>query len=359
MLAEDNESVRVFIPGDVICGPESKLLRGYNCFYSPAAGASVPTSPETSNIVSAVAGAVEVVERVVSMRAMATRYVPEVGDVVVGRIIDVAGNRWRCDVGGHLTAVMMLSNVTEPGGILRRRGREDELSMRSLFTDGDVFAAEVQRVTPDGLISLHTRSAQKYGKMTAGGTLVSINPSLVKRLKQHFHLFRRYCVSAVIGVNGGIWVSAATPEEMVAAEEEEAGKSSSESESLDGDLGVEREEQGSLCKVDISDGASVRRAVARVCNCITVIANSSLLVSPGTISAAVDVSFSAGWAPFDVLLPANREELVLAVRQHLGYAAAAAAVVCGRRGRMWLKNSSSANNDSRKRVREEDTPTEE
>lgn len=55
--------------------------------------------------------------KLVSVRPLSSRYVAELGDVVVGRVADVAGKRWKVDVAAQQAAVLMLSAVNLPGGI--------------------------------------------------------------------------------------------------------------------------------------------------------------------------------------------------------------------------------------------------
>lgn len=57
------------------------------------------------------------VNKLVSVRPLASRYVAELGDVVVGRVTDVAGKRWKVDVSAQQAAILMLSAVNLPGGI--------------------------------------------------------------------------------------------------------------------------------------------------------------------------------------------------------------------------------------------------
>jgi exosome complex component RRP4 len=40
--------------------------------------------------------------------------------------------------------------------------QEDQLQMRLLYKEGDLISAEIQNISTDGFISLHTRSL-KYG----------------------------------------------------------------------------------------------------------------------------------------------------------------------------------------------------
>eukprot|EP00759_Apiculatamorpha_spiralis_P040628 PhF_6_TR3925/c0_g1_i1/m.5501/K03679/RRP4, EXOSC2; exosome complex component RRP4 len=170
-------------------------LKGYNTYGN-----------ENGKIVSAVCGHVEAVERVVSVRTASSRYLGETGDVVIGRIKEVSGSRWKVSIGSHQEAIMLLSNVTEPGGVLRRRGREDEIHMRSIFSEGDVVVCEVQRVMHDGTVSLHTRSAEKYGKM-GEGLLVVVRPQLIPKTRKHFCTLTQFpSIRVILGVNGYIWL---------------------------------------------------------------------------------------------------------------------------------------------------------
>ena len=46
------------------------------------------------------------------------RYNGEVGDVIVGRVIEVAQRRWKVEVHSKLDAILQLSSVNLPGGEL-------------------------------------------------------------------------------------------------------------------------------------------------------------------------------------------------------------------------------------------------
>ena len=45
------------------------------------------------------------------------RYTPEVGDLVIGRIVEVGSSRWKVDANARQDAVLMLSSVNLPGGV--------------------------------------------------------------------------------------------------------------------------------------------------------------------------------------------------------------------------------------------------
>ncbi|KAK7196019.1 exosome complex exonuclease [Novymonas esmeraldas] len=281
-------SSSVVIVGDSICGGEAaqKLstssdevyLRGFNTFAGNHPSDLALLHEGAGEIVAAINGHVEVTDRVISVRGLLPRYQPEIGDVVVGRILEVSGNKWQVDVNSTQTAIMLLSNVTEPGGMLRRRGRGDELGMRQLFDQDDLVAAEVQRISPDGVVSLHTRAAEKYGRLSGLGVLVNVRPSLVKRAKHQFVELSDYAAQLVIGMNGNIWIYPMQPSTASADEKENAG--------------------------------DTRQNVARVANCIKVLGAAQVQVHPASIEAIVAASLEAGLSAFDVSLAKHREALL-------------------------------------------------
>ena len=55
---------------------------------------------------------------VVYLFVVVDRYTGEVGDVVVGRILEVQQKRWKVDTFSRLESVLLLSSINLPGGIL-------------------------------------------------------------------------------------------------------------------------------------------------------------------------------------------------------------------------------------------------
>ena len=303
-----------------------------------------------SGIVASVSGVLQLTGTVLSITSMAPRYMAEVGDVVVGRINEVNGTRWKCNIGGLQDAVMMLNNVTEPGGVLRRRGRQDELSMRSIFQEDDVFVAEVQRVSnTDNSVNLHTRSVEKYGKMGGIGTLVEVKQSLVPQTKRQFITFvdanpnagalhgvystsdatssaDEPGINVVFGVNGGIWIAAATASQ-VALRRSELLKSENEEEGLhadlptaennggadDGAVDAEEEDTRALAHADLNTPidnttpihvieklAAKHRIVALVSSIVKALNDLDQVISPHTVERALKEVFERNWSIADL-----------------------------------------------------------
>ncbi|XP_037083172.1 exosome complex component RRP4-like [Pollicipes pollicipes] len=191
-IREENarEPDHLVTPGDTVTG-DGGFMRGHG------------TYKDGEFLVASVAGLVKRINKLISVQPLKTRYNGEIGDVVIGRIIEVQQKRWKVDTCSRLHSLLLLSSVNLPGGEQRRKTQEDELAMRSYLEEGDLISAEVQNVFSDGSLSLHTRSL-KYGKLSQG-VMVKVPPSLVMRRKNHFHDLP--CGATVIlGNNGYIWI---------------------------------------------------------------------------------------------------------------------------------------------------------
>lgn len=60
------------------------------------------------------------VNKLICVRPLKSRYVGEIGDVVVGRILEVQQKRWKVETNSRLDSILMLSSVNLPGGELVR-----------------------------------------------------------------------------------------------------------------------------------------------------------------------------------------------------------------------------------------------
>ncbi|KNE71287.1 hypothetical protein AMAG_20327 [Allomyces macrogynus ATCC 38327] len=175
--------------------PDPKVHRGHGAY-----------NDGDHTLVSSLGGVVDQINKLITVRPLRTRYSGAVGDVVVGRIVEVGQKRWAVDVNARQHAQLMLSGHQLARGVCRRRKSEsDELAMRNFFAEGDMLVAEAQSIPTDRSIALHTRST-KYGKLR-NGCLVTVPPALIVRCKSHFHSLP--CgVDVILGLNGYIWVAA-------------------------------------------------------------------------------------------------------------------------------------------------------
>ncbi|XP_033732019.1 exosome complex component RRP4-like [Pecten maximus] len=260
-------------PGDVITA-DTGFMRGHGTYM------------EDEKLHASVAGVVERVNKLICVKPLKTRYNGEVGDVVIGRILEVGTRRWKVDTHAKLDSVLMLSSVNLPGGELRRRSEEDEKMMRHYLKEGDLISAEVQSVFADGALSLHTRSL-KYGKLSQG-QLVSISPSLIKRRKTHFHNLP--CgASIILGNNGYIWICPTINEET-----EQTG-------------GYEQ----NLEPVQKSD----REVIARLRNCVLALAEHKMMLYDTSVLYTFEASLK--YSVKETLKPEIMSEVIEVAQQRL------------------------------------------
>ncbi|KAI0164300.1 hypothetical protein GGR52DRAFT_582093 [Hypoxylon sp. FL1284] len=221
----DDDSI--VTPGEVIT-EDPQWMRGHGTYTTTAPPA----------ILSSVAGTLAKTNKLLSVRPLRARYTPEIGDLVVGRVVEVQARRWRVDVGASLLAQLPLSAVNLPGGIQRRRTETDELQIRTFFSEGDLVVAEVQQLYGDGGAVLHTRSL-RFGKLR-NGLFAAVagtggGGGVVRAKRQTFVLDVGRAVAGsgggtggaaddadkvdvVLGVNGYIWISRHVEGEGPAAE---------------------------------------------------------------------------------------------------------------------------------------------
>ena len=160
--------------------------------------------PDGPQIIASVTGYVERVNKLITIRPHLQRYIPEVGDVVVGRVNGILDKKWILDINARQSGTLQISAINLPGG-QRKRTDEDALQMRAILKESDLVSAEVQRLMPDRTATLHTRSV-RYGKL-GYGMLLQVSAGLIKRQKQHFHTLEDLKIDLVLGVNGYIWIA--------------------------------------------------------------------------------------------------------------------------------------------------------
>lgn len=261
--AEASRARKYVIPGDEITD-DSSYMRGHGTYK---------TGPDDQQLVASIAGVVEPINRLISVRPLRTRYNGEIGDVVVGRVTEVQQKRWKVDTNSRLDSVLLLSSVNLPGGELRRKTTEDEMAMKNYLREGDIIFAEVMQVFEDGALSLHTRNL-KYGKL-GQGVLVRVSPSLVERRKNHSHKLP-IGIHLILGNNGFIWISRLTSDGT------ESG-----GHVLD------------FSEVPLKE----RETIARIRNCILALAHHKVMIQDTSVLNAFDISVHLGYHPKDLLMP--------------------------------------------------------
>ncbi|KAH6811096.1 ribosomal RNA processing 4 [Perilla frutescens var. frutescens] len=269
LSSKANSDASVIVADDISVNYEDAILKGHG------------TAEMDGRVVATLCGVVERVNKLVYVRPLRARYKPEIGDIIIGRVIEVAPKRWRLEINFSQDAVLMLSSMNLPDGIQRRRTAVDELNMRSIFEENDVICAEVRGFQHDGCLHLQARS-QKYGKLKSG-QLLTIPPYLVKRRKQHFHYLDEYGIDLILGCNGFIWVGehVEVRDDMV---EDLSDKSEQQNVKSWNTVGDEVEETYTP--------PDTRQNICRTANAIRVLSTLGVMVAVEVITEIVDLSTS-------------------------------------------------------------------
>lgn len=292
----------IITPGEVITS-DPQWMRGHGTFTSTANDADLAPV-----IRSTLAGTLQKTNKLLSVVPLRARYNPEIGDLVIGRIVEVQSRRWKVDVSGALLASLLLSSINLPGGILRKRTSVDELNIRSFFEEGELVVAEVQSLFQDGSASLHTRSL-KYGKLRNGYFMAVSGTGggggVVRSKRQIFTIQtagRGGEVDVILGVNGHIWIS-----KHIEPEKEKAN------------LGITRleEQVGTTMYSSQNDdiGPETRREIARVAGCVRALTENGVRVDEDmvrrTYDASLDLETSEGQEEGGGFLGGERGKLVV------------------------------------------------
>ena len=130
-------------------------------------------------------------------------YKPEIGHVIIGRVIAVNKKSWDVDIFAQRYGTLNLTAINLPRGEQRIRNEDDQMQMRLYFKENDLLSGEIQQININGTIHIQTRNL-KYGKLK-NGILIKVNHMLVKKTKHQFiDLIDN--IKAILGLNGIIWV---------------------------------------------------------------------------------------------------------------------------------------------------------
>ncbi|WP_297536437.1 exosome complex RNA-binding protein Rrp4 [Thermococcus sp.] len=164
------------------------------------------TFREGNRIYSTVIGLVEIRGDLIRVIPLEGPYIPEVGDNVLGKIVDVKFSNWTVDIGAPYQANLRVQDAVEE--------RIDLLKtdLRKIYDIGDIIYAKVKAFNEINQIDLTTKGMPFKGGPLRGGQLVTITPSKVPRLigkgGSMINMIKKLTGTRIIvGQNGWVWVS--------------------------------------------------------------------------------------------------------------------------------------------------------
>ncbi|MEN2497675.1 MAG: Exosome complex component RRP4 [Marteilia pararefringens] len=255
-------------PQKLLTIPGKPLGKAYDSLM-PGHGLYLDDSGQ-NRLKASVAGRLKIIDQLGIVETLCVgNYNGQIGDIVIGRVVDLESKCWRIDILSHSSATLQLSYVNLPGGEMRRRSEKDERAMRNYLSEGDLISAEIQSIQANGRIFLHTRNL-KYGKL-GEGILISVMPSLIKRTKSHFCILP--CgVAIIFGMNGYIWI-----------ESVETGSINNPAENLDADSFANQNSKNELSKNEL-------KTIIRAKVCIEILAENRNMLHDASLASAYDLS---------------------------------------------------------------------
>lgn len=157
-------------------------------------------------------GVVEVEGRAVKLLPLAGRYLPRVGDKVIGRVYDITMSGWLIELNCAYNSMLSIKDIA-------RFVRKGEDLTRHLDV-GDYVRVQIINVTSQNLVDV---TMKEVGLMKlSGGRIVKVNPMKVPRVigKQGsmITLIKEKTNCTInIGQNGVVWLKGNTPEEELRA----------------------------------------------------------------------------------------------------------------------------------------------
>ncbi|XP_952625.1 uncharacterized protein TA14785 [Theileria annulata] len=193
----------VVVPGDVVSSDSSFLLQGHGTYVSD------------KQLRASYLGSVKHVNQLVYVEPFGGKYVGQIGDIVIGVVDSIQGNKWLLDVNSVELAQLSILQVNTEELANRRKIDEDIYEMSNLFNVNDIVSCEIQRISSTGTIMLQTRTS-KYGKLE-NGILVKIRPNLVIRKGKHIY-------DMVCGFSGYIWLTSQRAHELLKRQDDSLEK---------------------------------------------------------------------------------------------------------------------------------------
>jgi len=121
-------------------------------------------------------------------------YMPEVNDIVIGKVIDVLSNGWIIDINSPYVGKLSLKDIgTDPN---------------DLYTYGDYILCQIVRMTKNKLIDLDIKKKEKLND----GLILKVDPARIPRLigknSSMLNLIKEYLkIDIIIGKNGRIYLN--------------------------------------------------------------------------------------------------------------------------------------------------------
>ena len=121
-------------------------------------------------------------------------YMPEVNDIIIGKVIDVLSNGWIVDINSPYVGKLSL--------------KDTGVDPNDLYTYGDYILCQIVKMTKNKLIDLEIKKKEKLND----GLILKVDPARIPRLigknSSMLNLIKEYLkIDIIIGKNGRIYLN--------------------------------------------------------------------------------------------------------------------------------------------------------
>ncbi|MCG2868079.1 MAG: hypothetical protein L7G90_01670 [Candidatus Nanopusillus sp.] len=121
-------------------------------------------------------------------------YMPEVNDIVIGKVIDVLSNGWLIDINSPYVGKLSL--------------KDTGVDPNDLYTYGDYILCQIVKMTKNKLIDLEIKKKEKLND----GLILKVDPARIPRLigknSSMLNLIKEYLkIDIIIGKNGRVYLN--------------------------------------------------------------------------------------------------------------------------------------------------------
>ena len=181
---------QIVVPGEI-------LAKGMD--FLPAIG----TFREGELIIASKLGLASVDGRLIKVTPLSGKYLPKVGDVIIGKVIDVTFSGWRIDLNSAYSAMLSLKDATSE---FINRGAD----LTKYFNIDDYLVSKIVTVTSQNLVDVTMKGPglRKLGE----GLIITVAPNKVPRIIGKQGSMVGMIKSAtncqiIVGQNGVVWLS--------------------------------------------------------------------------------------------------------------------------------------------------------
>ncbi len=180
----------IVLPGEFLGNKEGKKV-GENVYE------------EDGKIFSKVIGIPKITESEVSVISLAGKYVPKVGDRVIGIIVDVEVSGWFVDINSPYIAFLPLGEAVEEFVDTSR------VDISKYYDVNEIIFCRISKVTKNKIVQVTMHDL--HAKKLVGGIIIKITPSKVPRVigrgGSMINLIKNKTgCELIVGQNGVIWI---------------------------------------------------------------------------------------------------------------------------------------------------------